>query len=86
MTTVNAACVCPACHRRLEHHTSLEANRGPRAGDISMCGACGNILVYMEPTILRVASLRERLKLAPERLARLTRARELLKRMRKVYL
>lgn len=38
--------VCPTCGASTNAHASLDGDRPPVAGDVSVCGECGAVSIY----------------------------------------
>lgn len=56
----------------------------PRPGDFSLCGKCGEILVYNADMTLRAADLKDMLTLDSEEGVRLTLAQRLIRQQRPI--
>lgn len=56
-TTRLPAGACPACRRPMDAATSVDSEVRPKAGDLSLCGACGAFLVFRDD--LTVRAIRE---------------------------
>lgn len=71
---------CPKCGYGHDVHTSItDPGAKPSKGDISMCLACGSILIYGEGLVLHEASEDELLAMPADirgLLLRMTEARE----------
>ena len=52
-------CSCPACGKVLDRSLEIQAGRGPKPGDISICIGCGAVAFWTELLDLRAASKEE---------------------------
>ena len=50
-----APSACPCCGRKLDGATKThgERKRGPKAGDLSLCVYCGEMLIFADDSYLR---------------------------------
>ena len=71
---------CPRCGYPFDAATNLCGPRGPQEGDLSVCIACGTILVYEADLSSHVATEEDLAHYPPERLATALRAQELIRR------
>lgn len=55
---------CPACGTNLDAYVSVTADRAPSVGDRSVCGHCGEQLVFGEKMILHRMTPEERAELS----------------------
>lgn len=62
LTTAHAAMPCPVCAAQLNRATSVGAPAPPDDGDLTICGHCGVMLIYVGtpvPVALRLATQAE---------------------------
>lgn len=57
---------CPTCGYKMDAAASVtDPSFRPRPEDISLCGKCGEVLIYPADLTLRAADLKDMLKLNP---------------------
>ncbi len=72
--------LCPACGQTLDCATSAEGDAAaPKAGDVTFCGSCSEVLVFGEDLRQRRPTDEERAAFDPETLASIGRVQGALK-------
>jgi hypothetical protein len=64
-TTKTTPVLCPTCGATITAATDLRGHAEPRAGDLSVCLACGGVLVFTEDLSLRRATRADARDLPP---------------------
>lgn len=74
---------CPTCGYQMDAATSIEnPKHQPRPDDFSLCGKCGEVLVYDADLTLRAADLKDMLKLTPRSGQAMTQMQQVIRQHR----